>query len=81
MSTTRGNRLPGGNMVPRYVLQLLFCEKDKITKNSTTTKASEKNKHRFGTLRLFHECFTKVKNNQILLNKIIRTILQGNQAI
>jgi hypothetical protein len=29
-------------MVPRYVLQLLFTEKIKIAKNSTTTKASKK---------------------------------------
>jgi hypothetical protein len=38
----RGNQLPSGSMVPRYVLQLLFSEKSQIVKNSTTTKAREK---------------------------------------
>jgi hypothetical protein len=37
-------------MVPRYVLKLSFGEIDKIAKNSTITKAREKNKHRFGIL-------------------------------
>jgi hypothetical protein len=80
-------QLPGeiGSQVaawfPDMFCNFYFVKKDKITKNSTATKASEKNKHRFGILRIFDECLTKVKNNQILLNKIIRTILQGNQAI
>jgi hypothetical protein len=34
--------MPGGSMVPRYVLQLLFSENHKIDKNSATTKAREK---------------------------------------
>jgi len=34
--------LPGGRMVPRYVLQLLFSEKSQNAKNSTNTKAREK---------------------------------------
>jgi hypothetical protein len=33
------NQLPGGTMGPRYVLQLLFSEKN--AKNSTTTEARE----------------------------------------
>jgi hypothetical protein len=41
--------LRGGSMVPRYVLQLLF-KNHKIAKNTTTTKAREKNKHIYGTL-------------------------------
>jgi hypothetical protein len=39
----RGNQLPGGSIVPRYILQLLFFVKNhKIAKNSTTTQAREK---------------------------------------
>jgi hypothetical protein len=34
--------LPGGNMVPRYVLQSYLVKNHKIAKNSTTNKAREK---------------------------------------
>jgi hypothetical protein len=37
-------------MVPRYVLKLSFGEVDKNAKISSTTKAREKNKHKFGIL-------------------------------
>jgi hypothetical protein len=54
LEVMRGSQLPvsalGGSMVPRCVLQLLFSENHKIAENSTTTKAREKNKHRFGIL-------------------------------
>jgi hypothetical protein len=33
--------MPGGSIVPKYVLQLLFSEKS-VAKNSTTTRAREK---------------------------------------
>jgi hypothetical protein len=37
----------------KYVLQLLFGEKNhKIANNPTTAKAGEKNKHIFGILRI-----------------------------
>ncbi len=41
-----------------------------------TTKAREKNKHRFGILRIFFDAhLTKFKDNQILLNKICHRFL------
>ncbi len=55
-----------------------LVENRKIVNNSTTTKARDKNKHRFAILRTldillkFH--LTKFKNDQILLNKISRII-------
>jgi hypothetical protein len=52
-----------------------FVKNHKIAKNSTTTKAREKNKHRFRILRIlqfFDACSTTFKNNQILLYKISR---------
>ncbi len=45
----------------------------KIAHNTTTSKAREKNKHRFEILIIlenFDACLTKLKNNQILLTKI-----------
>ncbi len=33
--------MPGGSMVSKYVLQLLFSEISQICKKSTTTKARE----------------------------------------
>jgi hypothetical protein len=50
----------------------------KTAKNLTTTNAREKNKNRFGILRIlviFYIYFTKFKNNQILLNKISHRFL------
>jgi hypothetical protein len=50
----------------------------KITNNSTTTKAGEKISTDLEPLELqkfFDACLTKVKNNQILLNKISRRFL------
>jgi hypothetical protein len=45
-----------GNKVPvsaaRYVLKLLKVNNNKIAKKSKTTKAREKDKHRFGILRI-----------------------------
>jgi len=65
----------------RYVLQLLFGKNHKIANNSTTNKAREKNKHRFGILidsfkahlhvsPISHKAcgFTKEKNISILSN-------------
>ncbi len=65
--------LTGGSMVTQCVLLLLLSKNHKIAKNSTTTKAREKNKHRSGILRIlqiFYACMTTFKNNQILLYKI-----------
>ncbi len=61
----------GVSMVPTNVLKLLLCEKLSV-KNTTTTKAREKNKHRFGILKIleiFDVHLIKFENNQILLNK------------
>ncbi len=35
-----------------YIMQLLLCENRKISKNLTTTEASEKNKQKFGFLEI-----------------------------
>jgi hypothetical protein len=43
---------PGGGIVPRYALQLLLSKSHKFAKNSRTAKATEKNKHRYGILRI-----------------------------
>jgi hypothetical protein len=57
----------------------MFCyfyllKNHKIVNNSTTAKAGEINKCRFGILKMIeifrHVCLTKFKNNKILLNKI-----------
>jgi hypothetical protein len=62
----------------------MFCnfylvKNNKIAKNSTTTKAREKIITDLESLefyKFFDVCFTKVKNNQILLNKISHKFLQ-----
>jgi hypothetical protein len=51
---------------------------NKIAKNSTTTKASEKisgDLEILGFQLIFDICLTKFKNNQILLNKISHRFL------
>jgi hypothetical protein len=82
----RGNQLPVyalcGTMVPRNALHLLYNEKPKNVKNSTTPKARGKNKHRFGIhkiLEIFVVCLTKFKNINILLNKISHRFLQDTK--
>jgi hypothetical protein len=47
------------------------AKNSKIAYNSTTTKAREKNKHRFGILRFIEKFrgLTNFKNNQILPNQ------------
>jgi hypothetical protein len=69
----RVNQLPGGNIVPRYVLKPLSSEKiPKLQKTKQPLKL-EKNKNRFEILRIlefFDLCLTKLKNNKILPNKI-----------
>jgi hypothetical protein len=43
---------PGGSMASRYVFNFYLVKNPKIAKkNSATTKAREKNSHRFGILR------------------------------
>jgi len=61
----------------------MFCnfylvKNHKIAKNSTTTKAREKNSTDMESLEFktfFDACLTKFKNNQILLNKISHRFL------
>jgi hypothetical protein len=44
---------PGGSVVPRYVLQLLFSEKiTKLLIPLQQLNLEKKNKHRFGILRI-----------------------------
>ncbi len=43
---------PGGNMGPRYALQLVFYENHEVANNFATIKAREKTKHIFGILRI-----------------------------
>ncbi len=61
--------------VPDMFCNFYLVKNHKIAKNSTTSKAREKNKYRFGIFRIFYVRLTKFKNNQILLNKISRRIL------
>jgi len=56
----------------RYVLQLLFGE------ISVTSEAGEKNKHRFGIIRIleiFYVCLTKFENYHISLHQISHSFL------
>jgi hypothetical protein len=58
---------------PDVFLQLLLTENHKIVKNSTPTKDREKISTYLESLECFRFsdiCLTKLKNNQILLNKI-----------
>jgi hypothetical protein len=60
--------LPGGSMVPRFVLQLLFIKNHKIANNSTTSKAREKISTDLESLefqKLIDACLTKFKNIKI----------------
>ncbi len=62
--------------VPGMFCNFYFVKNHEIAKNSTITKDREKDKHRFGILRIlekFSSIFPhnlKLKKNQILLNKI-----------
>jgi hypothetical protein len=53
-----------GSLGSRYVLHFLKLKNYKIAKNSTTAKAREKDKCRFGILQIlvfFDACLTKLK--------------------
>ncbi len=63
--------LPGGSMVPRFVLQLLFSENHKIARNSTTTKARGK----ISTDLESSKFYNLILKTQILLNKISHRFL------
>ncbi len=55
-----------------------FVKNDTIANNSATTEAKEKNKHRFGILRIsdiLDICFSEIKNSKILLYKICHLFL------
>jgi hypothetical protein len=43
---------PGGSMGLRYMLQVLSSETHKTSNNSEATETKEKNKQRFGILRI-----------------------------
>jgi hypothetical protein len=65
-------------LFPGMSCNFYLVKNHKVSCNSTTTKAREKNKHKFGILRnlqFFDLCLTKCKNNQILLNKISHRFL------
>ncbi len=65
--------LPGGSMGPKCVLQLLFSEKLQNSYTSSTSKAKEKIKLRFG---FFNASSITFKNNQNSLNKISHRFLE-----
>ncbi len=59
--------------VPDIISTFYLTKNHKTAKNSTTTTARVKNKHRFGILIIidkFGLCLTKLKNIQILLSNI-----------
>jgi hypothetical protein len=49
-------------MVPNYPLQLFIVKKHKNAKNSTS-KGREKNKHRFGILRILENILMYIRLN------------------
>ncbi len=60
----------------RYVLQKCsFCESHKIANNSATTEARVKISTDLESLEFFYVCSNKLKNYQILLNKMSHRFL------
>jgi hypothetical protein len=57
--------MPGGNIGPRYYLQLLIGKKiTKLLKTQQPLKLKKKNKDRFGILlKYFDTCLKTFKNN------------------
>jgi hypothetical protein len=73
--------MPGGSIVPRYVLQLVFSEKShhclklnnhQMSKSSETVSADLESLEFY---KNFDVCLTKFKNNLIVLNKISHSFL------
>jgi hypothetical protein len=63
------------NMACGYILQILFSKKLQICYGSTTTEPREKISPGYESLELykcFEICRIKIKNNQILCNKMCR---------